>query len=130
MRKYENFSRALKNLEDIYDYEEPYNNVIMTGLVGLYEICFEQCWKAMKETLEKHGFNESKTGSPRTIIKTAYKAGMIDNEEEWLDALVARNNVSHAYNHAIAKEIINKSKTRYVVMFKKLEETIKEEWFI
>lgn len=49
---------------------------------------------------------------------------------EWLYALVARNNVSHAYNQAIAKEIINKSKTRYAVMLKKLEDTIKEEWFI
>ena len=49
MKKYENFKAALKNLKDIYDYEEPYNNVVLTGLAALYEICFEQSWKAMKE---------------------------------------------------------------------------------
>lgn len=38
----DNFKRALNNLYDINEYSEPYNNVILTGLVGLYEICFEQ----------------------------------------------------------------------------------------
>lgn len=27
MKKYENFKNCLKNLKDIYDYEEPYGNV-------------------------------------------------------------------------------------------------------
>ena len=39
MKKYENFCAALKNLEDIHRYQEPYDNVTTTGLVGLYEIC-------------------------------------------------------------------------------------------
>ena len=38
MRKYENFCAALDNLMDIGHYHEPYDNVTMTGLVGLYEI--------------------------------------------------------------------------------------------
>lgn len=97
MKKYENFKSALKNLKDIYSYEEPYGNVEIVGMVGLYEICFEQAWKAMKEILENQGYAEGATGSPRTILKTAYKAGMIDDEGMWLDALVSRNNVAHAY---------------------------------
>ena len=77
MRKYENFCNALSNMKDIYNYEEPYDNVVITGLVGLYEICFEQSWKMMKEILEIHGYAEGATGSPKIILKTAYKAGMI-----------------------------------------------------
>ena len=87
MKKYENFCNAYRNLKDIYSYEEPYNNVELTGLVGLYEICFEQAWKMMKEKLTESGFAESATSSPRTILKTAYKAGMIVDEQSWLDAL-------------------------------------------
>lgn len=45
MKKYDNFKAALKNLHDIYRYDEPYDNVVLTGLVALYEICFEQSWK-------------------------------------------------------------------------------------
>lgn len=72
MKKFENFCTALKNLKDIYSYEEPYSNVVMTGLVGLYEICFEQSWKAMKEILTLNGVAESQTGSPRQILKSSY----------------------------------------------------------
>ena len=53
MRKYENFCAALNNLMDIEHCHEPYDNVTMTGLVGLYEICFEQAWKMMKEIYKK-----------------------------------------------------------------------------
>ena len=52
MKKYENFCASLKNMKEIYDYDEPYNTVVLTGLVGLYEICFEQSWKMMKEILD------------------------------------------------------------------------------
>ena len=58
MKKYENFCNAYRNLKDIYSYEEPYINVELTGLVGLYEICFEQAWKMMKEILESHWYEE------------------------------------------------------------------------
>ena len=51
MKKYENFCAALKNMKEIYKYNPPYDNVVLTGLVGLYEICFEQSWKMMKEIL-------------------------------------------------------------------------------
>lgn len=81
MKKYDNFCAALKNLEDIYLYKEPYDNVIMTGLVGLYEICFEQSWKAIKEILTINGIAESQTGSPRQILKSAYQVGLIKDED-------------------------------------------------
>ena len=31
MKKYENFCNALNNLKDIHLYEEPYDNVTITG---------------------------------------------------------------------------------------------------
>lgn len=128
MKKFENFCSAFHNLKDIFDYEEPYTNVEMTGLVGLYEICFEQSWKAVKEFLERDGFAEGQTGSPRQIIKTAYQAGMIEDEEIWLEALVARNNVAHAYNREIALDIIHGTKEKYFFMFEKLKKKLEEEW--
>ena len=42
MKKYENFISALKNLGDIYNYEEPYGNVEIVGMVGLYEIALNR----------------------------------------------------------------------------------------
>lgn len=128
MKKFDNFKAALANLKDVFSYNEPYGNVEIAGMVGLYGICFEQSWKAMKEILENYGYAEGATGSPRAILKTAYKAGMISDEGMWLDALVARNNVTHAYNQAIAMDIIHQTKEKYYDMFMQLEKTIEKNW--
>ena len=121
MKKYDNFKAALKNLKDIYRYDEPYDNVVLTGLVALYEICFEQSWKAMKEILAEEGVAEAATGSPKSILKAAYKTGMINDEQLWLEALATRNNVAHAYNSAIALQIVRDTKAKYYDMFCKLD---------
>lgn len=128
MKKFENFVAAFQNLADIYRYEEPYGNVELTGLVGLFEVCFEQSWKAMKEILQENGFDEGKTGSPRQILKTAYQAGMIQDEELWIAALVSRNNVAHAYNKEVALDIIYDTKDKYYKMFERLEKVLRENW--
>lgn len=128
MKKYENFCRAYKNLEESIILEPPYDTVTLTGLVALFEITFEQSWKMIKEILEYHGYEQSNTGSPRIVIKTAFQAGMIDDEETWLMALAARNNVAHSYNEDIALGIVRETKEIYVSMFKKLKEIVEKAW--
>lgn len=128
MKKYENFCAALRNLHDIYDFEEPYSNVILTGLTGLFQICFEQSWKAMKECLEQAGFPEGDTGSPRMILKTAYQAGMILDETLWLSALSTRNDVAHAYKKEIALKIVSDTKERFYPMFEALKTELEARW--
>ena len=128
MKKYENFCSSLKNMKEIYNYTEPYDNVVLTGLVGLYEICFEQSWKMMKEILELHGFEEGATRSPKIILKTAFKAGMIKDEELWLQGLQARNNVTHSYNQNIALGIVKDAKEKFYDMFVELKREIEENW--
>ncbi|MFI3200760.1 MAG: HI0074 family nucleotidyltransferase substrate-binding subunit [Eubacteriales bacterium] len=125
MKKIENFEKALTNLQEIYQYQEPYETIILTGMVALFEICFEQAWKAMKEHLEYHGINTAPSGSPRIIIKSAYQAGFLHDETNWLEALHSRNYVAHAYNEEIALDIIHKTKTQYVTMFEDLLENLK-----
>lgn len=40
MKKVENFYRALENLKTIYNYEKPYEDVVLTGMVTYYSLCF------------------------------------------------------------------------------------------
>lgn len=128
MRKYENFCASLTNMKDIYNYKEPYDNVILTGIAGLYKQCFEQAWKMMKEVLETHGYEEGATGSPKIILKTAFKAGMIKDEDMWLRALQERNNVAHSYNQKIALEIVTQAKENFYDLFCILKKEIDENW--
>ncbi len=128
MKKYENFTKALSNLETIKDAPEPKNPIELSGMVALFEICFEQSWKAIKEILENAGYMDFKTGSPKQIIKTAYGAGLISSEETWIAALADRNNVAHSYNENIALSIIRHTREDYISMFKNLKDEIELNW--
>lgn len=128
MKKYKNFCNALKNMEDITLYTEPYENIVMAGMVSLFGICFDQAWKSIGEILEHHGYTGAQTGSPKLIIKTAYQASMINDEAAWLEALVSRDNVAHAYNRSIALDIIHKSKAIYLSMFEELKQELERNW--
>ena len=129
MKKFENFKAALVNLNDIFlikNHMEMWK--LLAWLAYMKSSFCNKSWKAMKELLENFGYAEGATGSPRTILKTAYKAGMISDEELWLDALVSRNNVAHAYNQAIAMDIIRQTKEKYYDMFIQLQKKIEQDW--
>ena len=97
MKRFEQYKAAIKNLEDIFSYDEPYSNVVMAD-------------------------------SPRMILKTAFKAGMISEEELWLSALISRKNAAHAYNKDIAMDIIKQTKENYFDMFVRLVQTLEQNW--
>lgn len=128
MKKLDNFIKALENLRTVQEIEPPYTVMNTAGSVALFEICFEQAWKAMKEALTENGYSESKIGSPRQIIKLAFGAGMINKQEEWLKMLTSRNDVAHSYNEEIALEIIAAVKGEYISLLDDLRDELLENW--
>ena len=128
MKKYDNFCKALANLQEGSKLQEPYTIVEQTGIVGLFEICFEQSWKLMKEVLEKHGSFEEKIGSPKAIIKNAYQYKMIENCEGWLELLESRNILAHTYSDEQSLSIIRKLKTNYILLFENLKKELDDKW--
>jgi nucleotidyltransferase substrate binding protein (TIGR01987 family) len=64
------------------------------------------------------------------IVKTAYQAGMIQDEALWISALQSRNLVSHSYNQNIAYDIVLKSKELYYPLFCELEKQIQDNWML
>ena len=82
----------------------------------------------MKHTLSQHGFSEAQTGSPRKVVKCAYAAGMINDEEGWLDALESLGMVDDAFDDSVALSIISKTREKYISIFQELERELKENW--
>ena len=128
MKKFENFCKALNNLQILRNAEEPYDILTMTGGVALFEICFEQAWKIMKDILADQGYSAAQTGSPRQILKLAYSAGMVQDEEKWLEMLASRNEVSHSYNEKIALYLVRTDKAVYFWVFEDLKAELEEKW--
>ena len=53
---------------------------------------------------------------------------MIKDEHVWLEALQARNNVTHSYNRKIALGIVADAKEAFYQMFCDLKKEIEEKW--
>ena len=100
MRKFENFCKALENLQLVRDLNEPY----------------------------EHGYNEGQTGSPKQILKLAYSAGMIQDEEKWLAMLVSRNDVTHSYNEEVALALVKRVKEEYIDLLDALKAELEAHW--
>ena len=128
MKKFDNFSRALANLESSNVYEPPFEPTIQAGIVSLFQICFEQAWKTLKEMLEYHGLNTEQVSSPRKIIKLAYQNRMIADQENWLGLLDTRNELAHTYSEEDSLDAIQRIRDIYVGLFKDLHKELEANW--
>ena len=65
----------------------------------------------MKYFLENEGIQEAK--SPKSTFREAFKIGIIEDGEVWIDMLNDRNLTSHVYDQEVAFEIYEKIISKY-----------------
>ena len=123
-QKKEDFFNALNRLNEAIN-EEP-TDVVIDGVLHRFEFTFELAWKLMKYYMEYMGLVEI-TGSPRETIQNAFKQGIIEDGEEWINMMVSRNNLSHIYDEKTSREIYNKIKNNYKNLFEDLKQKMENK---
>ncbi len=102
MKKFEQMKRLHGTISK---YIDPYNcsDVVISGITADFDRLFELSWKTLKEYLHGQlGISEAKSGSPKIIIKIAYREELIDDENLWLEMLRYRNDDTHQYRKSDA----------------------------
>jgi nucleotidyltransferase substrate binding protein (TIGR01987 family) len=75
------------------------------GLIQRFAYTWELAWKLLKDYLEDSGVVlESIT--PKAVIRAAFAAKIINDGEDWLKALDARNRMAHTYDFQDFNSII------------------------
>jgi nucleotidyltransferase substrate binding protein (TIGR01987 family) len=105
----EDFSKALEQFSLALK-EPATTDLIRAGCIQYFEFCFELAWKAIKIIANEQGLMECT--SPKSCVKLAFKQHWIDDEQVWLDMLMARNLMSHTYHAEKALKIYH-SLTQY-----------------
>ena len=127
MKKFDNYKSNLRVLATAGE-QDLSNEFIIGGIIDKFFIQFELGWKVLKELLIYEGVAVAKSGSPREIIKEAYRFYSCMEESVWLDMLAQRNNMAHVYDEAAARELADDIIRRFVPAFQALQESIESRY--
>lgn len=116
-QRFQNFIKAFSLLEEaVVKYRnEGISDLEEQGLIQRFEFTHELAWNVLKDYFEYQG-NTSITGS-RDATREAFNKGLIDDGDVWMEMIKSRNQSSHTYNDAIAKEIVKNVVEWYYGMF-------------
>ncbi len=107
----DNFRKAMRQL-DAACRKTAYTDLERAGLVQIFELTFELCWKTLKDRLNHEGLTVM---TPRETLRKAFEVEYLSQPEGeiLLDALEKRELLSHTYEESIAKEAEQLIKNNY-----------------
>ena len=112
--KLANLEKAFGKLSKFLTVAKP-SELERTGIIKAFEYTFELFWKTFKAKAEIEGLT---IASPKAALSYALQAGLIVNENAWLDMLEKRNLGVHTYNEDQANEIYASIKGVFADEFK------------
>lgn len=121
IQRFNHFTKALLQLKEAVALaqERPLTKLEEQGLIQAFEFTHELAWNTLKDFLEERGV-QNLYGS-KDATRAAFKTGLIENGEAWMDMIQSRNLTSHTYEEAIAAEIVSAIRASYFAEFEALQ---------
>lgn len=122
-QRFSNYLQALQTLTDAVALaqQRPLSKLEQQGLIQGFEFTHELAWNVLKDYLDAQGF-VGLIGS-RNATRQAFKDGLVQDGEAWMDMIKARNLSSHTYNIAIATGIAGDILARFYPAFVTMADT-------
>ena len=121
--KFNNFKKELASLKiAVADYDKTNLLSVRDGTIQRFEYTAELSWKTIREYLIEQGVININT--PKSVMKEAFYASIIDDDAGWISILNDRNSTSHIYDENEADEIFNRIKNNHIALFDKLLEKL------
>ncbi|WP_255462796.1 nucleotidyltransferase substrate binding protein [Galbibacter sp. BG1] len=116
-QRLDNFNKALKQLNKavMLAKERDLSELEQQGLIQSFEFTHELAWNVLKDFFFYQGNTEIR-GS-RDATREAFKMGLIEEGDQWMNMIVSRNKTSHTYDEEVAKEIANNIIGNYASLF-------------
>lgn len=130
LQRFSNYKKALGQLDDAVALSKKRELSLLEkqGLIQAFEFTHELAWNMLKDYLEYQG-NQEIRGS-RDAIREAFKVGLIDDGEMWMETIKARNITSHAYDEELVQSASQSIAHEYIILFdtlKKVFETLEQK---
>ena len=121
-QRFNNFSKAYKLLSGVFEERkiEELSLLEREGIIQRFEYTYELAWKTLKDYLE-YGRNLNNTDiTARNVFKEAYSAGIIKEQNIFIDMMLSRNLLSHTYDFGKFKEVVIKIENNYLEVLEDL----------
>ena len=89
------------------------------GLIQAFEFTHELAWNVMKDYAY---FQGNAIAGSRDASREAFKMGLVEDGDVWMEMIKSRNLTSYAYNRLLAQQIAEKIVTAYCPAFKVFSE--------
>lgn len=121
IQRFNNFSKAFSQLAEAVELAEhrKLSKLEEQGMIQAFEFTHELAWNTLKDFLESRGA-QNIYGS-KDVTREAFKAGLIENGEIWMDMIRSRNLTTHTYDEATALKIVKAVTDNYCSAFKGLQ---------
>lgn len=121
LQKIEHYISALAQLEQaaaIYQKSQQ-DDLYRDGLIQRFEFTVKLAWKSIKEYLEDQGCS-TPIATPRSVLKEAFAAGVIQDADAWNSIITARNITSHVYDEKTAENVAAQICSDFLPLMKEL----------
>lgn len=122
-QRFVNYKKALDQLANGLDLESP-SKLEQKGIIQRFEYTFDLSWKVLKDYLKYQGY-ENITGS-RDTFREAFKNGLIENGDGWMEMIQSRNLSSHTYDEDTAANM-ERISDEYILLFIELKGRLEKE---
>lgn len=104
--------------------QRPLSELEQQGLIQAFEYTHELAWKTLKDFLESRGVRPL-YGSCDTT-REAFRAGLLQDGEVWMQMIESRNLTSHTYNESVAQQVASAVIGRYASELRSLCEHLEK----
>jgi len=122
IQRFKHFSKALDQLRKFIDKGE-LNELEEQGMIKAFEYTYELAWNMLKGYFEDQG--DTNINGSRDAFRLAFKRGLIEDGETWMNMIVSRTMTSHTYNEKVAEQIaasiVNRYFSEFVSLHAKME---------
>jgi nucleotidyltransferase substrate binding protein (TIGR01987 family) len=120
-QRFDNFKRAFARLAEAAGLakQRKLSELEQQGLIQAFEFTHELAWNVLKDYLEAQGFVDV-IGS-KNATRQAFKNGLLEDGDAWMDMIKARNLTSHTYQTKIAEDIVKEILSRFHPAFSAME---------
>jgi nucleotidyltransferase substrate binding protein (TIGR01987 family) len=119
---FQHFEQALERLREVIALPE--DDIVRDSLIKRFEFSFEAGWKAAYRWLRARGIDVDEAAY--AVIPQAFKHRLITDEAGWGDMRKARNQTSHTYDEALARQVAAFARGQALVLLDALAAVLKE----